>query len=100
MEDDPAGYQLYVGIDIAATAFTAAWMPPGGAPSPPVTHAQTPQGYAALQRQFAATGSAPAATLVVLEATGSYCVALAVTLHAAGYAVSVINRLQAQQSGK
>ena len=60
------------GIDIAATTFTAAWMPPGGAPTPPVTHPQRPEGYAALQRPLATTGIAPAATLVVLEATGSY----------------------------
>jgi transposase len=33
----------------------------------------------------------PAATLVVLEATGSYWISLAVTLHQAGYAVSVVN---------
>ncbi len=100
MEHEPANYQLYVGIDIAATTFTAAWMPPGGSPTPPVTHPQTPQGFAALQRQFAATGSAPDTTLVVIEATGSYWIALAVTLHATGYAVSVINPLQAHHFAK
>ena len=75
MAERVTDYRLSVGIDIAATTFTAAWMPPGGSPTPPVTHPQTPQGFAALQRQLAATGSAPAATLVVLEATGSYWVA-------------------------
>jgi transposase len=34
---------------------------------------------------------APSATLIVLEATSSYWVALAVTLHAADYVVSVVN---------
>ncbi len=100
MEHEPANYQLYVGIDIAATSFTAAWMPPDGSPTPPITHPQTPQGFAALQRQFAATGSAPDTTLVVLEATGSYWIALAVTLHTAGYGVSVINPLQAHHFAK
>lgn len=100
MEHGTASYQLYVGIDIAATSFTAAWLPPGGAPTPPVTHPQASQGYAALQRQLGATGSAPAAALVVLEATGSYWVALAVALHAAGYGVSVINPLQAHHFAK
>ena len=75
-------------------------MAPGGAPTPPVAHPQTPRGYAALQRQLAATGILPAATLVVLEATGSCWAALAVTLHAAGYAVSVINPLQAHHFAK
>ncbi|MDQ2898100.1 MAG: IS110 family transposase [Actinomycetota bacterium] len=93
-------YQLYVGIDIAAVTFTAAWMPVGASPGSPVTHPQRPEGYAALQRQLAATGTLPAATLVVLEATGSYWVALAVTLHTAGYAVSVINPLQAHHFAK
>jgi len=100
MEYGTANYQLYVGIDIAATSFTAAWMPPGASPTPPVTHPQRPEGFTSLQRQLAATGSAPAATLVVLEATGSYWVALAVTLHTAGYAVSVINPLQAHHFAK
>jgi transposase len=40
---------------------------------------------------LAATGVAPSATLVVLEATGSYWVALAVALHSAGYQVAVVN---------
>jgi transposase len=53
-----------------------------------------------LQRHLAATRVAPAATLVVLEATGSYWVTLAVTLHTAGYAVSVINPLQAHHFAK
>ncbi len=100
MAERVTDYRLSVGIDIAATTFTAAWLSPGGAPTPPVTHPQTPQGFAALQRQFAATGSAPDTTLVVLEATGSYWIALAVTLHAAGYAVSVINPLQAHHFAK
>ncbi|MGI8689704.1 MAG: IS110 family transposase [Thermomicrobiales bacterium] len=99
MEYGTANYQLYVGIDIAATSFTAAWMPPGASPTPPVAHPQRPEGCTSLQRQLAATGSAPA-TLVVLEATGSYWVALAVTLHTAGYAVSVINPLQAHHFAK
>ncbi len=100
MAELPTGYQLYVGIDIAATTFTAAWMLPGVSPTAPVTHPQRPGGFAALQRQLATTGRVPAATLVVLEATGSYWVSLAVTLHTAGYAVSVINPLQAHHFAK
>ncbi len=101
MTDPAPAYRLFVGIDIAAATFAAAWMPPGGAaPGSPVSHPQRPEGYTALQRQLAATGSVPAATLVVLEATGSYWVALAVTLHTAGYAVSVINPLQAHHFAK
>lgn len=93
-------YWLFVGIDIAATTFTAAWMPTGAAPTAPVTHPQRAAGFASFQRQLAATGVLPAATLIVLEATGSYWVALAVTLHTAGYGVSVINPLQAHHFAK
>ena len=84
-------YQLFVGIDIAAATFTASWMRLDGRPSPATTFPQSPSGYAALQGQLQATGVAPDATLIVLEATSSYWVALAVTLHAAGYTVSVLN---------
>ncbi len=95
MADTGAACQLYVGIDIAADTFTAAWLTPGGAPSAPATGAQTPAGYATLQQQLGATAVAPTATLVVLESTGNYWVALAVTLHEAGYRVAVINPPQA-----
>ena len=84
MDDTSAGYQLYVGIDVAADTFTTSWLAPGGTPTPPFGGEQTPAGDAALQRRPRATGVPPAATLVVLEATGSYWVALAVALHEAG----------------
>jgi transposase len=66
-------------------------MTPEGRPSPALSFDQSPAGFAALQEHLQATGVAPAATLVVLEATSSYWVALAVTLHTTGYAVSVVN---------
>ena len=84
-------YQLFVGIDIAAASFMAAWLVPGHVPSAPRSFEQTPDGFAAFLKQLAATKVAPADTLVVLEATGSYWIALATTLHAAGYRVSVQN---------
>lgn len=87
----PPCYQLFVGIDIAAASVTAVWSASPRSGQRPATFAQTPDGFAALQQALAITGVAPQATLVVLEATGSYWVALAVTLHAAGYQVSVIN---------
>ncbi len=47
MEEGGTVYQLYVGIDVAAETFVAAWLAPGGKP---VTGEQTPAGFAALQR--------------------------------------------------
>src|SRR4051794_40059122 len=100
MDEGGATYQVYVGIDVAAATFVAAWLAPGGKPGTPVTGEQTPAGFAALQRRLRATGSSPAATLVVLEATGNYWVALAVALHEAGYRVAVVNPRQAHHFAK
>jgi transposase len=100
MEDRSASYQLFVGVDIAADTFTAAWLPAGGTPGTTFAGNQAPGGYAALQRRLWATGVAPAATLVVLEATGNYWVALAVALHEAGYRVAVVNPRQAHHFAK
>ena len=99
-EETSAVYQLYVGIDVAADTFTAAWLAPGKAATPPLSGEQTPAGYAALQRRLQVTAVPPAATLVVLEATGNYWVALAVALHEAGYRVSVVNPRQAHHFAK
>ena len=100
MAEASLAYQLYVGVDVAAETFVAAWLAPGGQPGTPVTGEQTPAGFAALQRRLRATGSSPAATLVVLEATGNYWVALAVALHEAGYRVAVVNPRQAHHFAK
>ncbi len=95
MESEASASQRYVGLDIAADTFTAAWRTPAGKPTLPFTAEQTPAGFAALQRRLTAGGAAPAEALVVLEATGNYWVALAVTLHAAGYRVAVVDPRQA-----
>ena len=100
MADTDAGYRLFVGIDIAADTFTAAWRVAGGEVFPPDTGEQTPAGRAGLQQRLRATGLAPAATLVVLEATGPYWVALALGLHEAGYRVAVVNPRQAHHFAK
>jgi transposase len=84
-------FSLFVGVDIAATSFAASWTLSGQSPARAVSFAQTPEGYTAFQIRLTATGIAPAATLIVLEATGSYWVTLAVTLHQTGFAVSVVN---------
>ena len=74
--------------------------PRAGSRGTPFTGEQTPAGFAALQRRLQATASPPAATLVVLEATGNYWVALAVALHEAGYRVAVVNPRQAHHFAK
>ena len=84
-------YTLFVGVGIAAATFTAAWGKDPHTTPRPHTFAQTADGFTALQQHLVATAVAPSTTLVMLEATGSYWVALAVALHHAGYQVSVLN---------
>jgi len=93
-------YRLFVGVDIAAATATVAWRLPGAPITRPITLEQTPSGFAQLHARLQATGIATIDTLVVLEATGSYWITLATTLHQAGYAVSVINPMQAHHFAK
>jgi transposase len=94
-------YQQFVGIDIAAkTATVAIQFAADAAPGHPFVIEQTPTGVAALHRHLQAKHPEPATTLVVLEATGSYWITLATTLHQTGYAVSVINPTQAHHFAK
>jgi len=78
----------------------AAWLVPDEKPGTPFTGEQTPPGFAALQLRLQATGAAPSATLVVLEATGTSWVGLAVALHEAGDRVAVVNPRQAHHFAK
>src|ERR1700694_2471821 len=72
MRSDPpdAAYELFVGVDIAAATATVAWQTPKQKPSKPLTIEQTPDGFSALQQRLMTTGTTPAQTLLVLEATG------------------------------
>lgn len=96
MDSLPASppYRCFVGVDIAAATFTVRWMTDGRMLPRALTFAQSPAGFAALQEQLQATGIGPAETLVVVEATGSDWVALAVTLHEAGSAGAVLHPAQ------
>jgi transposase len=77
-----------VGVDIAATTFTAVWTMANGQPSRPTTFPQTPDGFTTFMQHLA---TVPAHTRIVMEATSSYWVALAVAVHEAGYQVSIVN---------
>lgn len=75
----------FVGVDVAAESFTVVWQRSDTSPTRPVTFEQSTAGYTALQEQLCGTGAPPAEIHVVMEATSSYWIALATTLHAAGY---------------
>lgn len=84
-------YHWFVGVDIAADSFTVAYSDRTSSPSRPETFPQTPAGYAAFQHYLQSLHPDPQAILIVLEATGSYWVTLAVTLHQAGRAIRVVH---------
>src|SRR5579875_1108984 len=93
-------YRLFGGVDIAAATFTAVWREVDAAPSRALTLDQSPQGFTTLDARLQATGHAASDTLIVMEATGSYWVALATTLAQRGFAVTVINPDQAHNFAK
>lgn len=95
MTPSAPSYQLFVGIDVAAATAMITWEGPHQSAVRPFTITQTPDGYRLLQERLAATAVPPAQVLVVLEATSTYWVRLAGALHAADYAVSVVNPKQA-----
>lgn len=96
----PSVYRLFVGIDIAAASATVVAITGADDATPPLTIAQTPSGFAQIQHHLLTLESTPQASLVVLEATGSYWISLATTLATAGFAVSVINPHQAHHFAK
>lgn len=91
MNPSPTAYRLFAGVDIAATTFAASWTAAATPPERAVTFAQSPDGFSSFQDRLLTFGVPPTEILVVIEATGSYWVALAVSLHEAGFAVAVIN---------
>jgi transposase len=91
---------LFVGIDIAQHSAQASWLTPPQTPAPPITLAQTPEGFVTLRQHLARQHVPAAQTLVVLEATGTYWCRLALDLHSAGYQVAVINPAQAHYFAK
>src|SRR3712207_4046425 len=97
---NPPTYHLFVGVDIAAKTFTVSWTPVSLKPERPLTLPNTAEGGENLRKLLLATGIAPGATLVVLEATSSYWVALAVELHTAHFHVSVVNPAQVRYFAK
>ena len=86
-------YSLFCGIDIAAKTFTAAFCIPGDheEPSKAANFKQTPQDFEALKNYLLKSDFPANQILIIMEATGNYWVELAIYLHNANFAVSVIN---------
>jgi transposase len=100
-KDLKRSYRLFVGVDIASRDFTATSLVPGTqAPREAKSYEQTAPGFERFVKRLQESGIPRADTLVVMEATGGYWVALATTLSQAGFAVSVINSAQAHYFAK
>lgn len=93
-------YELFVGIDIAATTAEISIQRPGAKASRSFTIDQTPEGFNRLVHKLQAAGKEPSHVLVVMEATGSYWISLATRLVHDGFQVSVINPSQAHHFAK
>jgi transposase len=82
-------YPLIVGIDIAAESAACYWQNPRGEASY-LEIAQTEKGFQTLSQKLQKLTAAQN-TLLVMEATGTYWLTLALYFHQAGFAISVLN---------
>ncbi len=72
MDTQADRYHLVVGVDVAAATVTVNWQMAHHPTPASRTFAQTTHGVATLIEYLQPTGVAPAHTLIVMEATGSY----------------------------
>lgn len=95
MKKSPKGYELYVGIDVSLKSLSVAWGSGEESIGKAQSFSQTRHGYQVLLKTLKATGCEPEAVVVVLEATSTYWMQVAVQLCEAGYEVRVVNPKQA-----
>ena len=93
-------YQLYVGIDISAASFDVSFYVPGVSPNdkPEKTrhYLHNEENYLRFAHQLSKRVGDPGAILVVMEATSTYWINLALFVQKAGFAVSVVNPASAR----
>ena len=100
METTPPPITHHVGIDVAAATLAVVLLAPGQAPTPAVTMANAAAGWRELHAWLRAAGCRPAATRLVMEATGSSWGGAATALTAAGWAVGVVSPASARDYAK
>jgi transposase len=91
----PSQYKQYVGIDVSLKSLSVAWGRSGETIGKAQSFGQTPTGYRALVKALRASGCKGHQTVVVLEATSTYWMQVAVFLCEADYEVRVVNPKQA-----
>lgn len=95
-------FQQFVGIDIAAKSFTASILKnePNAQPQRSQTFQQSPADFIQFEKYLRSTGFAPAQMLLVMEATSTYWLKLAVFVHELGVFLSVVNPAQPHHFAK
>jgi transposase len=93
-------YRLFAGIDISATQAHVAWGYTSDQVQNRLVIDQTPAGIKRLIQHWQDLEIDPTTILVVMEATGTYWMRLALALQQAGFSVSVINPAQAHHFGR
>lgn len=93
-------YTLFVGSDISAESVDIASKTVSSLPTAAKKFEQSEKGIQGVIRDVLGLGHQPEQTLIVMEATGSYWMRLALALHEAGFVVSVINPSQAHYFAK
>lgn len=89
-------YTFFVGVDIAAKTATVAWGQQANHLSTPLTLKQTPAAWQGLVDKLNVLSPDPRTCLVVMEATGTYWMQMALYLHKAGFVLSVINPIRSR----
>ncbi|MBZ0309900.1 MAG: IS110 family transposase [Anaerolineae bacterium] len=89
-------YTLFIGVDISAQTATVVWGTQADQLSKPLTIPQTHQAWHQLTDRLLTQTPDPETCLVVMEATGTYWMQMALYLHEAGFALSVINPIRSR----
>lgn len=89
----------YVGIDIALKTATVAWQVNADTAPSVIDITQDAQGYSTLVKQLRTLNQAEQIH-IVMEATSTYWMDLALTLYEAGFLISVVNPSQPKYFAK
>lgn len=89
-------YTVFVGVDISAKTATVAWGSQADQLSKSKTIKQDNMGWQWLVNKLLTIAVDPQSCLVVMEATGTYWMRMAMVLYEAGFVLSVINPLRSR----
>jgi len=91
-----SNYNLYVGVDISAKTATVSWGCKSDDLSGPITIKQHRTGWQKLVDKLVSQVDTPETCLVVMEATGTYWMQMALYLYESGLTLSVINPIRSK----